>query len=299
MRPVDLLRLLLLAAIWGSSFLFMRLVAPALGPLLTAELRVLLAGLALLAWFRATGTDLGLRANRRFFVIVGTVNSGVPFALFAYAALHIPAAYSAVLNATAPLFGVICAAVWLRERVTPARVAGLALGIAGVAVMVGVGPVQPTPQMLLAVGAGLAAPLCYGLAATYIKLHGAGIRPGAVAAGSQLGAALTLLPALPLWPAPALHDPALLTPLVLACTATLALVCGAVAYLLYFRLVEDTGPARALTVTLLIPVFGMGWGALFLGERITPAMAAGAASIVAGLVLLLDLRQLFRGRSVA
>jgi drug/metabolite transporter (DMT)-like permease len=275
----DVARLTLLGAIWGSSFLFVRIVAPALGPLLTADLRILVAGLALVAWFRLTGFDPQWRLWLREYVIVGMLTSGMPFLLFAYAALSLSAGQMAVLNATSPMWGAVMAAALLGERLTARRVAGLALGVAGVAFIARPGG-EALP--LLPVAACLGAAWFYGFTGAYLKRWARAVPAKGMAVGTQMSAGLLMLPLAALWP-PAAPP----TPLVLACVLALGLVCGALAYLLYFRLIHDVGPAGALTVTYLVPLFGMLWGALFLGEALTLAMLGGAALVILGTVFVL------------
>jgi drug/metabolite transporter (DMT)-like permease len=280
MRAPAAARLLLLAAIWGASFIFMRTLAPVLGPVLTANSRVLIAGIALIGWFRIIGFDAGLRRHWRQFLVVGVVNSALPFLLFSFAALHLPASYSAILNAAAPLFAVLLSALWLDERLTAPRVAGLAAGIAGVALVTRAGPVAPDAMVGWAIAACLAAALCYALAGVFIKRHAAGVKPMAIAGWSQMFAGLALLPLAPFAP-----PPGVITGIVVVQMLGLALLCSAVAYLLYFRLIADLGPSRAMSVTFLIPLFGMLWGVLLLDETITLPMLAGCALIVGGTVL--------------
>ena len=279
MTRADVARLTLLGAIWGSSFLFVRIVAPALGPLLTADLRILVAGLALVAWFRLTGFDPQWRLWLREYVIVGMLTSGMPFLLFAYAALSLSAGQMAVLNATSPMWGAVMAAALLGERLTARRVAGLALGVAGVAFIARPGG-EALP--LLPVAACLGAAWFYGFTGAYLKRWARAVPAKGMAVGTQMSAGLLMLPLAALWP-PAAPP----TPLVLACVLALGLVCGALAYLLYFRLIHDVGPAGALTVTYLVPLFGMLWGALFLGEALTLAMLGGAALVILGTVFVL------------
>jgi drug/metabolite transporter (DMT)-like permease len=281
-RPADAARLAALAAIWGASFIFIRVAVVPLGPVATAEIRVALAAVTLLAWLAFAGIRLGLREHWRLYLAVGTLNSAAPFALWSFSAVYLPASYLVVLNATSPLSGALVSAVWLRERITGRAALGLAAGVAGVAMLVGLGPVRPTPAVLWAIAAGAFAALLYAVAAAYMKRRSDHAHPAAVATGSQLGATLVLAPLVaPLapvaWPTPAEW----------AAVVALGVVCTAVAYLLYFRLIADIGPTRALTVTFLIPLFGMLWGALFLGEAITPVMAAGCALVLAGTALIL------------
>lgn len=277
MRTQDTVRLVALAAIWGASFLFFRVLSPVLGPVVTASARVLIAGAALLLYCRATGFDTKLREHWRTYLVIGIVNSAIPFVLFAFAALHIPASYSAILNAAAPLFGVLLAPVFLGERLTARKLAGLVAGMLGVALVSNVGPLASQPRFGAAVAACLVAALCYAIAGVYMKRRAAGATPLAIAAWSQLLAGFVLLPLVPFVP-----PPGALTATVVANMLALALLCSAVAYLLYYRLIADVGPSRALTVTFLIPAFGMLWGALFLGESITLPMLAGCALIVGG-----------------
>lgn len=280
MRPADIARLVVLAAIWGASFIFMRLAAPALGPVLMADLRLLIAGLALAAWLLATGYDMQWRRYWKQYAVLGVVNSGVPFVMYAFAALHLPASLSAVLNATAPLFGALFGALWLGERLGLLRIAGLAAGIAGVALVSQPGGLQPAPFFGWAIAACLLACACYGVTGVLIRKLAPQAKPTGIAVGSQLAAGVALLPAVPFaLPGTPPGAVAILSVLVLA------LLCSALAYVLYFRLIADIGATRALTVTYLIPVFGILWGALFLGESLPAAALAGGVLIVTGTVL--------------
>jgi drug/metabolite transporter (DMT)-like permease len=280
MRPADTARLVSLAAIWGASFLFMRIAAPALGPVLTAELRTLIAGVALAAYFAVTGYDPEYRRWARHYVIVGILSSAVPFLLWAYAALSLTAGLLSVLNATSPMWGAVCSAIILGERLNARRVTGLVIGVVGVALVTRPGASETFSA--IAVGAAVVAAFCYGLIATYIKRWASDVPSRGMAVGSQLAAGILLIPFIPLWPpvgAP--------TAGVVASILALGLVCSALAYLLYFRLIADLGATGALTVTYLIPVFGVLWGALFLGETLSVSMLAGAALVILGTVFVL------------
>jgi drug/metabolite transporter (DMT)-like permease len=280
MRRADTGRLLALAAIWGASFLFMRIVAPALGPVVTAELRTLIAGVALALYFALVGINAEWRRFGRHYVVVGILSSALPFLLWAYAALSLPAGLLSVLNATAPMFGAVCSAVLLRERLSARRVAGLVVGVLGVALLS-----RPESDAALhypAIIGALAACFCYGLVATYIKRWASQVPSRSMAAGSQLAAGILLTPLIPLWPPMAAP-----TPLVVASILALGLVCSAIAYLLYFRLIADIGATGALTVTYLIPVFGVLWGVLFLGETVSMSMLAGGVLVILGTVFVL------------
>ena len=292
MRAADAARLVALAAIWSLSFIFLRIVSPALGPAWTTALRVLIGGLALASWLALSGRDAGVREHWRAYLGIGVVNSAVPFFLFAYAALALPAAYLAILNATVPLFAVLLSAAFLGEPLTAGRLGGIAAGIAGVTLVTHAGAVDMTQAAWLAVGACLVATFCYALAAVGIKMRGGALSPYAIAAWSQLCAGAVLLP-----PAILSSPPGPVTPTVVLCLAGLALLCSAIAYLLYFRLIGDIGPTRTSTLTFLLPAFGLVWAVLLLGETVTVPMLGGAALIVAGTVAVLRPQRVAAGPS--
>jgi drug/metabolite transporter (DMT)-like permease len=244
---------------------------------LTAELRTLVAGVTLAAYFAFTGFNPEWRRFGRHYVLMGVLTSGLPFLLWAYSALSLTAGLMAVLNATSPMWGAICSAVLLRERVRPRAVAGLVIGIAGVALITG-----PGSGAVLPVAAALGAAFCYGLSGVYMKRWAAGVPSRGMAVGTQLSAGVLLIPFLAVWPPYATP-----TPGIAAAIVALGLLCGAVAYVLYFRLITDIGATGALTVTYLIPVFGVLWGAIFLGETLTLPMLGGALLVVLGTVFVL------------
>lgn len=295
MKTSDLIELIALAAIWGASFLFMRMGAAEFGPLALSMLRVggaTLFLLPLLAWQRQSGV---LRTHWRAIGVVGIVNSAFPFVLFTVAALAINAGLSSIFNATAPLWGAIIGALWLKDRLSPSRMLGLAIGFAGVLFLAwdkaSLKPGEHGVSAAVAIAACLGATLCYGFGANYTKRKLQGVPPLAVAAGSQLAATLVLaLPGLWTWPAQVPSASAWWA------LAGLALLCTGVAYLLYFRLIAHVGPARAISVTYLLPVFGVLWGALFLGEAVTPTMLLGCAIILVGTSLATGVVVLPRGR---
>jgi drug/metabolite transporter (DMT)-like permease len=278
----SLVLLTTLAALWGGSFVFMRYAVPAMGPVPLAFTRVTIAAATLLALALAQRRELGLRSRWRGLAVVGLVNSALPFVLFCYAEQFITASSAGILNATSPFFGAIAAAIWLRDPLTARKIGGMLLGMAGVALLVGLQPEPLTAATALAVAACLAASICYGLGGVYTKKRMQGVPSFTLACGSQLSAAVLLAPALPLSVVP---GP--VTAWVVGNVVALAVASTAIAYLIYFRLIADIGPARALTVTFLIPLFGVLWGYLFLGEAITANMLAGGALIIAGTALAL------------
>lgn len=286
-----LIEFVLLASIWGSSFLFMRLGAQEFGALPTAGVRVTIAALfllPLLLW-RGQGAQLAQHWKKIFFI--GILNSGVPFACYSFALLSINTGLSAILNATAPLFGALIAWVWLKDRPHGWRIAGLLLGFGGVALLAwDKASFKPDASGLStgwAVLACLLACLCYGISASYTKRYLGGIPALVTATGSQLGATLGLaLPTFWLWPQ---HPPSSTAWLALLAVGVL---CTGVAYILYFRLIESMGPAGSMTVTFVVPVFAMIYGALFLNENVSAWMVFCGAIIVLGTALSSNLHRL-------
>jgi drug/metabolite transporter (DMT)-like permease len=287
---------LLLAAIWGSSFLFMRLAVVEFGPLPTAAVRVAVAAAFLfpLLWLRGLAPQL--RRHWKPVFLIGVLNSGIPFAFFSFALLSITTGLSAILNATVPLFGAVIAWLWLKDRPTGSRVLGLAIGFAGVALLAwDKASFKPDASGLApgwAVLACLVATLCYAVAANATKRYLSGLPPLVTATGSQVGATLGLvLPALWFWPA---HMPSVRAWLSLVAVGVL---CTGIAYVLYFRLIEQAGPARALAVTFLVPVFAVFYGVLLLGETVTGWMLLCGLVIVCGTALSTGLLKLRGGKA--
>jgi len=277
LKNSDVSELLALAAIWGASFLFVRMGAAEFGPVALAALRVIGAALFLMPLLAMRGEFGVLRRHWRAIFVVGITNSALPFLLFAYAALSITAGLAAIFNAASPLFGALIAWLWLRDKPTPPRIAGLAIGFAGVLWLAwdkaSFKPGGTGWATLACVGAAL----LYGFSASLTKRRLSGVAPMAVAAGSQLAAALVLaVPAALWWPSVAPSSTAWLT------IALLAVLCTGLAYLLYFRLIAHVGPANAIAVTFLIPAFAVLWGWLLLDERIGISMVVGCAVILIG-----------------
>ena len=285
MKPRDGFELLLLAALWGASFLFMRLGAADFGPFALAALRATGAVLLLVPLLALRGRLGELRCRWRPLLVVGLFNSALPFLFFGYAALSIGAGLASIFNATSPLFAAVVARVWLGERLTRLRVAGLAIGFGGVAWLALHGAQDSAAAFApggsgRAIAAYLCATACYSLVPSYTQRFLGGTPPLAVAAGSQLAATLLLAaPAVYWWPQ---ANPA---PRAWAGAALLAVASTGFAYLLYFRLIARIGGANAIAVTFLIPLFAMLWAGLLLHEAVTPAMAAGGAVILCGTAL--------------
>ena len=286
MSGANLARLFLLGGIWGSSFMLMRIASPALGPLMTAFGRILLGGIALYLFARSRGIDFGWRRNAFVYAVIGIFNTAVPFALFAWAALHIPSAYSATTNAMAPIFTGLFAFLLMSERLSVTRIGAFLLGLFGVAVLVRIGPTAITANVLFGILAGMSAALCYGFAVVFTRMRASTIPPLATATGSQFSASLALLPfALSDLPHSLAHGtlPSLLA------VIFLGVVCTGLAYALFFHLISSEGPSKAVMVTFLIPAAASIWAWLFLGERITAGMVTGLAIVLCATALALGL----------
>ncbi|WP_409421171.1 DMT family transporter [Pseudaeromonas sp. ZJS20] len=281
MRAADYCRLLLLAAIWGASFLFMRIAAPALGAINTAFLRVLFASLGLSLLVLLIRRRIDFADKLPVALLLGIINSGLPFLMYCLAAKWLPAGYSAILNATTPLMGVAIGSLFFGEQLTLKKSGGVVLGLLGVMLITTRGQMALSLVTLQGILACLLATACYGLAGfltrRWVGQRG-GLDPMQLALGTQIGASLFLLPffaysqitsPLPDWNLPAAWFS----------VVAVGLLCTAVAYILYFRLLHDIGPLRSLTVTFLIPPFGIFWGYLVLGESLNSGFVFGALVI--------------------
>lgn len=279
MKRADLIRLLLLAAIWGASFLFIRVAAPAFGSSALMCVRVVIAALFLFAVMQLFGKNRLQSADTWHYLLLGGVNSALPFVLYAYASHWLSASILAVLNATAPMWGLLIGVLIFKQKVPLKSLLGLALGVAGVAVLVGFDPLLLQPGSGLAVAAGAAAACCYGIATHYTK-RAKQRQAFDNAHGSMWAAAIWLAPfALMNWPETMPGAEMWLA------VSLLAVVCTSIAYLLYFRLLSDIGPTNSLTVTFLIPVFGVFWGHTLLDEFIGWHTVLGVVCVLSGTAL--------------
>jgi drug/metabolite transporter (DMT)-like permease len=276
---------LMLAALWGSSFLFMRMGTAEFGPLATAWTRVCVATLFLFPFMLWQGHWPLLKSKWKLILGFGVFNSGLPFALFAYAVMHISTGLSAILNAAVPLFAALVAWAWLGDRLNGWRVTGLFIGFMGVTLLANnqtsfhsdANPDASLWGQYTAIAACLVATLCYAISASFTKKYMPNLPPLVSATGSQLGASLALtLPALWAMPEAMPSTQAWLS------IIFLGVACTGIAYILYFRLVNRAGPAKALTVTFLIPVFALIYAVAFLNETISVSMVVLGAVVVFG-----------------
>jgi drug/metabolite transporter (DMT)-like permease len=280
MKPIHYAALSILGAIWGASFLFIRIAAPGFGPLALMFLRVFVAGLVLVALAYLTQKKekplaiLQLRANWRKYLVVGLFNSALPFTLIAFSELKMTASLAGILNSTTPLFTALIAALWSNEKLTGRKVGGVMLGVIGVAVLMGGSPLDINTGLIIAMVASLSAAASYGMGTVYASKNLTGL-PAIYASISQLlGAAFLLaLPAALTIPSAPPSTAAI------AALLALTLLSTSFAYLLYFFLLKNVGPTRTASVTFLVPAFGSIWGVLFLQEPFNSGMFLGMAII--------------------
>ena len=289
----DLFALIALGAIWGGSFMFMRVAAPEFGVFALVEVRTVLATAVMAPALFIMGD---LRDIKRFFwpiCLIGAVNTAIPFSLFNYSSLYLEAGVNAILNATAPMFGALVAYFWLQDKLNKTAILGLLCGFVGVAV-ISEQKVSGGQLSVMPIVAACLATTCYGLAACMMKRFLQGVKPLAVAAGSQATASVMLLPlAIVTWPQTMPSANGWLNAIGLAVLGT------GIAYILYFQLIANIGPAKAITVAYLVPLFGILWGLILLGETMSVQTLVGGALILGGVALTTGITRLFARRRFA
>jgi len=287
MNTKDIGALFALAALWGASFLFIRIASPAIGPLLTIQGRVSIAAIALLIYMLMIGQSTQFKKRWKQYLIIGALNAAIPFTLIAFAALHLNASMSAIINSMTPLFTALVVWGWMKEKMNKKKWLGILTGISGVIILVGWSPIPLTSEVVMAIILSVLSTVAYSFAGVYAKQSFSGVPPLSVAYGQQLGAALLLIP-FTLFNLPGSTSD--ISPIAAFSVLGLALLCTAVAYLLYFYLIESVGPTKTLSVTFLIPLFGMVWGAVFLNEQVTAGMLIGLIVILSSIFLILDIQ---------
>lgn len=275
MKTRDIIDLVILAALWGASFLFMRVSVAEFGAVPMMTIRVALAALVLLPIVFIQGKQRLISTNLRSLFLVGLLNSALPFSLIAYSTLYVTAGFASVLNAATPIFASIIAFVWFGQRLSRLAALGLAIGLVGVILLVWDKIGFAADNLTLAIIAGVSGTLCYGIAANYSKAKLSSMDPLSITAGSLLTASLLMTPfAIYWWPQQMPSATAWVN------VSILAIACTSFAQLLFFRLIARTGATNATVVTFLIPVFGLLWGYLFLNET------APVSTLVAGFIIL-------------
>jgi drug/metabolite transporter (DMT)-like permease len=286
MKPIHFGALLLLGAIWGASFLFISAAAHDFGPLALMFVRVLIAGLVLLVYAAILKNTPDWRRFWRVFLIVGLLNSALPFTLIAFSELKLTASLAAILNSTTPLFTAVIAAFWGNEKLSPQKLLGGVLGIIGVAVLVGGNPLALNAEILIAVGASLLAAFSYGMGTVYASRNISGKMSGLHASiGQLLGAAVVLT-----IPAATSIPPVMPGSTAIWALIALTLLSTTFAYLIYFYLLQNVGPTRTSSVTFLVPVFGTIWGILFMNDPYNAWMFLGMLIIFASIGLVMGLK---------
>ncbi|MEZ8512158.1 DMT family transporter [Vibrio splendidus] len=276
---MNFIKLITLAAIWGGSFLFMRIAANPLGPAVLIEARVLCAAVTLLLVSFYLKRKLSFNAHAKHFFILGLFNTALPFLFFAYAAQTLNASTLAILNSTAPIWAAIIGAIWTKTTLDARVLLGLGIGVTGVGVLVGWDAMNIGREAVLPIFAAVMAAFSYGIASNYTK-QAPKVEAFNNAHGSMWAAVLIVLPFVFFMPMREAPDLTITTSVLL-----LGAVCTGLAYLLYFNLVSELGAPSALSVTFLIPVFGILWGNLFLDEAIGLNTIFGSVLVITGTML--------------
>lgn len=282
MKTRDFLALTLLAAIWGASFLFMRVSTPFLGPFATIWVRVSVAALALWIGFMVRGKKVAIGSAWGKMILVGAINAAIPFTLISAATLTLPASTASVINATTPLFTAIMAWLVLKEDLKWNHFLAFACGIGGVVALLGWSPLPFTKDVVLAACMSLGASMFYGIGGVYVKKQLMGFDGEILSFGQQAGAAIVLFPMIFIQPPVTWSVPFG----VWLAVIVLGVVCTSVAYLIYFSLIRRIGPTKTLSVTFMVPFFGVLWGAIFLHEALSVGTFVGFGLILASLMIL-------------
>jgi len=283
----QLLLLLIPSALWGSSFIFMHHLSPVFGPTLTATLRTVIASIFLMGMFAIQGYKVYWKRDYKLFILIGITNSAIPFSLYAYAALYIPSSLSVIINSTSPMFGAMFGLMMLRDKLSGRTIFGLLLGTAGVGLVSSDILAQNSFELYLSIGACVGAALLYGLNSTIVKKYATHIEPKQLTVGSLTFAGVGLmllyfiLSLTGKTPEIVSQNIALDIGVIIA----FGVLCTSIPYIVYYKLIKEIGPVKALTVTYLMPVFGLFWGILF-GEVITLVMVFGLVVILSGIYIL-------------
>jgi drug/metabolite transporter (DMT)-like permease len=280
MKPKELIVMLILSALWGASFLFIKISAPEFGAVLTANIRVFIAFLTLAIICFLNKTSLDFLRHWKSYMLIGALNAAIPFVLISTAELHIDASLASILNATTPSFTALVALFWNKEKISFSKFCGLLLGLIGVIVLVGINGIGK-PAVYIYAPLSLLAALSYGLAGVYSSKTFKNLNPYNLAFGQQLSASILLLP-ISLFNLPSKSPSSKAT----ICLVLLAVFCTAIAYLFYFYLVKKVGAVKSSTVTFLVHVFGTLWSFLFLKENITLQNLLGLAIIISSIFLI-------------
>ncbi len=291
MKFIDFAELILLGAIWGSSFMLIKWAAPEFGIFALVEIRAIGATLLLIPFVLLKRQQRDLIQYWPQLFIVGLLNTAIPFCLFNYGLLHMEAGLAAILNGTAPMFGILVAYLYLKENIGKWGMVGVLMGFAGI-VLISYEQTTDVDAGILPVAAILFACFCYGVAAAYLKSKLSTVKPFAIACGSQFFTALMLLPLVLMnLPTSIPSTNAFISAIVLA------FMCTGLAYVLYFDLIAKVGASKAITVGYLVPLFGVLWGYVILNETLSNAELLGGACILIGVMLATNIHTKFKRRN--
>jgi drug/metabolite transporter (DMT)-like permease len=289
MKPHHIIRLIILSALWGSSFLFLRIAAPEFGAIPLIALRASIAALCLFPFLVKTGEVKIMLANAPAIFLLGLTSTAIPFSLMAYATLYATAGYTSILNAMTPMLTALVAYLWLHDKLSRAAIIGIVIGFMGVAILITDKTSVDAAHLFKPAIAMLLGTTCYAITACFTKRHFHHVSALVIAAGSQLCAAIALIPlAIYLWPTTPVSVHAW------GSAVALGTACTGIALIIYFKLIKEVGVSKTVSVTYLIPVFSMLWGYFFLNESITLTMLIGAAVIFLGVALTTEMMKLKR-----
>lgn len=280
MKLRNFCELLLLSAIWGSSFLFLRIASPAFGPIFLIEMRVLSGLLVLLPVFFVMRKYQEFKLHWKMILLVSLLNMAIPFCFFAYSALNMGAGLLSIMNATVPIFTAMVGFLYFRQRLSQLGFAGLIVGLLGVAILMSESRAESGITSDLAIPAALFASILYGIAINLAAHKLQGVSGITITTGSLFFSSAILLP-LAIRSRPEVIPEGVIWLSVLS----LGIVCTGVGYVLFYRLIAEIGSQRAITTTYLIPLFSIFWGSLFLGETLTVAMFLGGVTVLLGVAL--------------
>jgi drug/metabolite transporter (DMT)-like permease len=287
MTVKQFLLLLIPSALWGSSFIFMHHLSPVFGPILTSTIRIIVGALFLAGLFAIQKYKVYWKRDYKLFMLIGITNSAIPFSLYAYAALYIPSSLSVIINSTSPMFGAVFALLLLKDRLNVTKVVGLLLGTIGVGFVSSDIFAQHSVELYLSIGACVTAALLYGLSGAFVKLYATHIEPKQLTVGSLTFAGMSMMLLVIILALVGQFPQIVSENIVLDIFLIIAfgILCTSIPYIIYYKLMKEVGPVKALTVTYLMPVFGLLWGMIF-GEVITVLMIIGLVIILVGIYVL-------------
>jgi len=287
MTVKQFLLLLIPSALWGSSFIFMHHLSPVFGPILTSTIRIIVGALFLIVLFSIQKYKVYWKRDYKLFMLIGITNSAIPFSLYAYAALYIPSSLSVIINSTSPMFGAVFALILLKDKLSTSKVVGVLLGTIGVGFVSSDILAQHSTELYLSIIACTLAALLYGLNGAFVKMYAQHIEPKQLTVGSLtfagIGMTVLVIILALVGQFPKIVSENIILDVFLI--TSFGVLCTSIPYIIYYKLIKEVGPVKALTVTYLMPVFGLLWGIIF-GEVITGLMIIGLFIILLGIYIL-------------